>query len=289
MKFWKKKSKYIDIASGRKRYHLGTDPRSVEPSFTEAESRFAILGDIHANLEALEAVLADIKEQGAAQIVCVGDVVGYAANPSECLEIIRDLDCPVVQGNHDSYAATGDSLKEFNLNALNAILWTREHLSDDEKQWLLGLPLELTLNSELGTLNAELVHSSLNEPEQWHYILKPEKAEPALQTQDPDIVFFGHTHVPALYSFNPETKEFKSKFPLSEGTHELAAGWKHLINSGSVGQPRDRDTRASYAIYDPKAGIIEIRRVEYDIKAAQQKIEAAGLPLRNAERLAKGR
>ena len=290
MKFWKKKRKTVELVP--------------EPVISDRPERIALFGDIHANLEALEAVLTDINEQGSVQIVCVGDIVGYAANPSECLKVIRDLNCPVVRGNHDSYAATDDSLKDFNMNALNAILWTRKHLSDEEKTWIKGLPMTVDLDwrSELKTQAlidettkhliqtsyCRLVHSSLLEPEAWHYILKPERALPALQTQEPELVFFGHTHVPAHYSFNPESNEFKSEFPLGEGTHKLEPGWKHLINPGSVGQPRDRDTRASYAIYNPEARTIEIRRVEYDISAVQQKIEDAELPLRNAERLAKG-
>ena len=288
---WSKKAKCIGLASGSVTSNNAT--------------RWAVLGDIHANLEALNAVLADIKSQGVSQFVCTGDIVGYGANPSECLKIIRDLHCPVVLGNHDSYAATDDSLKDFNLNAMNAILWTREHLSDVEKEWLRGLPMTVdmdqrtedrgqksgkkqTPNSQPQTPNCQLVHSTLLEPESWRYIMKPEKAEDALRGQEPDIVFFGHTHVPSIFSFNPKTDEFRSEFPAKEGLHQLEPGWKHLINPGSVGQPRDRDTRASYAIYDPVAGTIEIRRVEYDIAATQKKIEAANLPLRNAERLSRG-
>lgn len=288
--FKKRKSKYIELSS---------NPQNSEPRTGNLDhpDRIAIFGDLHANLEALDAVLADAKVQGVSRFICTGDVVGYGANPSECLNIIRKLDCPVVLGNHDSYAATDDSLKEFNLNAMNAILWTREHLSAEEKEWLRGLPMTVATGN-LGnsfrhpppaTCHSTLVHSSLLKSESWCYIMKPEKAEVALRAQEPELVFFGHTHVPSIYSYNPKTDEFAEKFPAQEGIHQLEPGWKHLINPGSVGQPRDRDPRASYAIYDPDAGTIEIRRIEYDIVSTQAKIEAAGLPLRNAERLAKGR
>jgi len=252
---------------------------------------FAICGDIHANLESLDAVFFDAKSKGVSQIICTGDIVGYGASPSRCLKLIRDLNCPTVLGNHDSYAATGDGLNEFNPNAMSAILWTREHLSDDEKAWLVNLPMQIDLSDKVvaGRQAARLVHSSLIDPEKWCYILKPENAEAALRVQESDIVFFGHTHVPSLFSFNSETKEFRSKSSVDAGVYELEPGWKHLVNPGSVGQPRDRDNRASYAIYDSQAGTIEIRRVEYDIATAQKKIKAAGLPLRNAERLSHGR
>ncbi len=297
MRFWKKKRKTVELAR--------------EPVISDCPERIALFGDIHANLEALEAVLADARAQGVSRFVCTGDIVGYAANPSECLKIVRDLNCPVVMGNHDFYAATDASLKDFTLNAMNAVLWTREQLSEEESAWIRGLPLQrecrisnveqrMKKDDELKPSSFDipcsmfcgshrLVHASLEEPMRWHYILKPEKALPALQVQKEEMVFFGHTHVPTLYSYNPETEEFKESFPLGEGTHELAAGWKHLINPGSVGQPRDRDTRASYAIFDSKTGTVEFRRVEYDFAVTQKKIEAADLPFRNSERLSLGR
>jgi predicted phosphodiesterase len=263
-----------------------------------------VLGDIHANLEALEAVLESINARGAARIICTGDVVGYGANPAECLAIIRDLNGPVVQGNHDFYAATRSSPDGFNVHARNSILWTRQQLSEEEKEWLHDLPMTVgpgdveleprnskleTDSLELRSLNCGLVHSSLPEPQSWRYIMKPESARNAVRVQEPDVVFFGHTHVPALFSFNPKTGAFRSEFPLKEGVYPLKKGWKHLVNPGSVGQPRDRDPRASYALYDPLAGMLEICRVEYDIAAARKKIIAAGLPLRNADRLSVGR
>jgi diadenosine tetraphosphatase ApaH/serine/threonine PP2A family protein phosphatase len=127
------------------------------------------------------------------------------------------------------------------------------------------------------------------EPAAWHYIMKPERAEAALRAQEPDVVFFGHTHVPSIYAYNPETGELFDKFPVGKGIHKLEPGWKYLINPGSVGQPRDRNPRASYAVYDALAGSIRIRRVKYDIAAAQRKIKSAGLPVLNAERLSQGR
>lgn len=305
MMFFRKKRKE-DIELPPAKAGSVTRLSAMDPSAKAGGTRIAVFGDVHSNLEALEAVLADIRAQGVQRIVCTGDIVGYAANPSECLKIIYDLNCPVVQGNHDFYAASDASLKDFSLHALNAMLWTRARLSQADREWLRNLPMtvdlgqvsgvgcqvsggEATLNSELQTLNCRLVHSSLLEPEKWHYVLKPEAAKPNLLIQEPEVVFFGHTHVPSLFSFHPATKEFKTEFPLGEGIHRLEPGWKYLINPGSAGQPRDHDPRASYAVFDPGARTVEIRRIPYNIAVAQKKIEAAGLPLRNADRLARGK
>lgn len=326
MKLFKKlKLKYAGrSADGKVREEVvREDPKTalIAPFDTRHSTlpdRIAVLGDIHANLEALSAVLADIKAQGVSRIVCTGDIVGYAANPSECIKVVCDLNCPVVQGNHDSYASGDDNLGDFNLNAMNAILWTRKHLGGEEKMWLRNLPMRVALKieddrpeeegpSELETtiiepspqgtgnevkadaLQVILVHSSMSDPKAWHYIMKPEKAKAELRVQEPDIVFFGHTHLPSVFSFNPQTEELVSKVPAETGVHHLETGIKHLINPGSVGQPRDHDVRASYAIYDPVSSTVEIRRVEYDISLVQKKIEAACLPWRNAERLEQGR
>ena len=309
MKFFKKKKTPSHTPSRLgKRFHFGirlnrknkkARTLNLQSLTFEPHAPCAVLGDIHANLEALETVLADIKEQGVSQHLCSGDVVGYASNPSECLKIIRELNCPVVMGNHDSYAATADNPGDINAYAMNAILWTRKRLSGKEKAWLGGLPMEVDLgqlssvensmSAAEKTLSCRLVHSSLVDPAAWHYISKPATAEVALRSQNSDIVFFGHTHLPSIFSLNPETNEFHSLFPAEEGVHPLRPGWRYLINPGSVGQPRDRDARASYELYDPEAGTIEIRRVGYDISATQKKIETTELPLRNAERLMAGK
>ena len=276
----------------------------------------AVFGDVHANLEALNAVLKDAKQQGVAQFACTGDLVGYGPNPSECLEIVKALDSPIVKGNHDEYSATDISLKDFTLHAMNALIWTRGQLSPEERVWLNSLPMQSevlttkeTENTEIGLAAKErreresksentnhvsivtphLVHSSVFEPERWRYIIKQEEAEKVLPVQKPDLVFFGHTHVPSAYAFHPDTGEFKSTVPSPEGTLELEPEWKWLVNPGSVGQPRDKDPRAAYLIFDPVARTIEQRRVEYDFKKTARKIVEAGLPERNAQRLYKGR
>jgi len=242
-------------------------------------AQIAVLGDIHANLEALEAVLADIRSQGVLKIACTGDIVGYGADPFRCVEIIRDLNCPVVQGNHDLFAANEASLDEFNDSARHAMGWTRKQLSSEAKQWLLDLPLEF---NESGL---KFVHSSCHEPEEWHYVLKASQAESSFAVQEFSISFFGHTHVPVAF--------FKEGDQPAQGSVykkvKLDPSKKWMINPGSVGQPRDRDPRASYAIYDPSKALVFVRRVEYDIVTAQRKIKNAGRPLRNADRLMLGK
>jgi predicted phosphodiesterase len=266
--------------------------------------RVAIFGDVHANLEALTAVLRDAEQQGVEQFACTGDLVGYGPDPSECLEIIKQLGCPVVKGNHDDLAATEGSLKDFTLHAMNALLWTREHLSAEERAWLNALPMEWgegissreqetakddgkETSSFCGSMH--LVHSSVFEPEVWRYIITPEEAEKVLPLQKPGLVFFGHTHMPSVYAFHPDTGKFRSTMPSPEGVLELEPEWKWLVNPGSVGQPRDLDPRAAYLIFDPDACTIEQRRVEYDYRKTAKKIVDAGLPERNAQRLYKGR
>ncbi len=269
------------------------------------DDRIAVFGDVHANLEALKAVLADAKKAGVSGFICTGDLVGYGANPSECLEVVKALGCPVVKGNHDEYSATEMSLKDFSLHAMNALIWTREHLSADERRWLNQLPMQIDLatkdtetenrascsvsSGEAGGVYFHLVHSSACEPEKWRYIIKPEDAEKVLPRQQPELAFFGHTHLPSWFAFNPDSDEFKSAVPVAENRLQLERGWKWLVNPGSIGQPRDGDPRAAYAVFDPNARTVEWRRVEYDVTKTVKKILKAGLPERNAQRLYKGR
>jgi predicted phosphodiesterase len=253
--------------------------------------RIAVFSDIHSNLEALRSVFEDAEKQGVTRFLCAGDIVGYGADPAACLDLIREKNCPVVQGNHDLYMDPAARLGEFNSDAKNAIVWTRENLSEADKRWLLDLPIKVDFTETLESRQVEvgMVHSSLYEPEEWHYLISLEKASKSLHVQTQDVVFFGHTHVPSLFSMNPENGEIESCFPMEEGVNFLKEGWRHLITAGSIGQPRDGNPRAAYAIYDPEASTIELRRVSYRISATQKKIKAAGLPERNSERLTVGR
>ncbi len=239
--------------------------------------RFAILSDIHANLEALEAVLADAEAQACTHFVCLGDVVGYNANPSECVKIIQDLECPVVKGNHDEQASMAASTEGFNELAEEAIGWTRDHLSADDKAWLADLRLTRQVR------DFTIVHATLDTPAQWGYVFKDLDAIASFTYQHTSLCFFGHTHWPTAFVRDDNVR----RIPV--GQIVLSPGKKYLINGGSVGQPRDRDWRAAYSILHTDRQVVEQRRVKYDLETAQKKIRDAGLPDRLADRLAIGR
>jgi len=239
--------------------------------------RYGIFGDVHANLEALEAVLDDMQSQRVTNLVCLGDVVGYGANPKECLQIVRQLQCPVVKGNHDEETCESRHLRDFNRSAAHAILWTRDQLSDEEKNYLRNLRYTMPVD------NFTIVHSSLDSPSAWGYIFSEMDAAASFTYQTTQICFFGHTHVPHIFMRDSGLRGgFYSKIKIQPRR-------KYMINAGGVGQPRDGDWRAAYAIYDTNEDTVTLRRVEYDIITAQKKIIDAGLPPRLAERLAVGR
>ena len=238
--------------------------------------RFAVFGDIHANLEALQAVLADARDYGCTHHVCIGDVVGYNANPRECLEIIRDLGCPVVKGNHDEQAHCTESKEIFNPLADEAIRWTRAQLGDDHKRWLAELRLVRQVR------DFTVVHATLDMPQQWGYVFNQLDAAASFSYQYTNLCFYGHTHAPRAYVRDETVRAV----PLD--VLQIEPGKKYFVNVGSVGQPRDGDWHASDCIYHADKNLVELRRIEYDINTAQDKVVAAGLPQRLADRLALG-
>lgn len=240
--------------------------------------KYAILGDVHANLEALKAVLRDAEEQGVTHYACTGDVVGYNADPKACLQLIRSLNCKMVQGNHDYYAACNESMELFTPMAQKSIRWTRKQLSPFERKYLRHMPLIIDIE------NFTIVHSSLSNPHRWNYIFKRKAADANFRNQFNQVCFFGHTHVPLAF--------VKGSSSIEKGFYEtlkVRPGFQYLVNVGSVGQPRDRDPKLAYVIYDLDEQVITMRRVDYEIEETQRKIRAAGLPFRNALRLANGR
>ncbi|NOY82247.1 MAG: metallophosphoesterase family protein [Kiritimatiellaeota bacterium] len=241
--------------------------------------KYAILGDIHANFEALDAVLAECERLKVDKFLCIGDIVGYNADPGRCVETVQELDVEVViKGNHDEQASVDTELIGFNPQAAMAIEWTRNQLSEEQRLWLASLPLRKTLDARV-----TLVHATLDVPERWGYIFDKFTAAACMNYQFTALCFFGHTHVPLAFS----------KFgDVSGGRYDelkIEPGHKYLINVGSVGQPRDGDPRAAFVMYDPDDRMVRLHRVEYDIQACQEKIREAGLPERLAQRLAAGR
>lgn len=239
--------------------------------------KFAIIADIHANLEALQVVLADSKEQKCTHYACVGDVVGYGANPKECLDIVRSMGMPTVKGNHDEYCSIDGELEGFNPHAAEAVTWTRKQLTDDDRQWLRDLKYFRMVTS------FSMVHATLDGPQRWGYVFDKLAAAASFTYQNTAVCFFGHTHVPVAFIRDTVVKGGTySKFKVDPGR-------KYFVNVGSVGQPRDNNPKAAYVVYDMNEGTIELRRLDYDIATAQKKILDAGLPPRLAERLAFGR
>jgi predicted phosphodiesterase len=239
--------------------------------------KYAIIADIHGNLDAFQVVLDDIKAQNATHIVCLGDVVGYNAQPKECLQIVRDMNIPCVKGNHDEYCSSEDALEGFNPHAADAVHWTRNQLDAEEKQWLRDLKYTRM------AANFTMVHATLDAPQRWGYVFDKLAAAASFPYQNTQMCFFGHTHVPVAFMRDSVVRGGTySKF-------KIDASKKYFINVGAVGQPRDNNPKSAYVLYDMDAGTIELRRLDYDIAAAQKKIIDAGLPERLAERLAYGR
>ena len=239
--------------------------------------KFAIIADIHANLDAFQVVLEDCKKQQVTHYACLGDVVGYNANPKECLDIVRAMNMPCVKGNHDEYCSTEEHLEGFNPAAAEAVNWTRKQLTEEDRQWLRELKYTRMVT------NFTIVHATLDGPQRWGYVFDKLAAAASFTYQNTSVCFFGHTHVPVAFMKDSMVRGGTySKFNLEPGK-------KYFVNVGAVGQPRDNNPKAAYVLYDTNEATIELRRLDYDIAAAQKKILAAGLPERLAERLAYGR
>lgn len=241
--------------------------------------RYAIFSDVHGNYEALEAFLKHSREQGAEEYLCCGDIVGYGADPVACLDRVSEL-CPgrVVLGNHDQAVATGDASR-MNPHALRAALWTSARLSPPRREWLDVLPLRIEVEPD-----SLLVHASPERPERWDYLFGLQEARSIAGSLDRRTCFLGHTHVPFVFELAPEGAVIRMT---SQHVH-LRRDCRYLINVGSVGQPRDRDPRGGYVLYDTRREVLERFRFSYDIKSAQRKIAEAELPDFLALRLAGG-
>jgi diadenosine tetraphosphatase ApaH/serine/threonine PP2A family protein phosphatase len=237
----------------------------------------AFLSDIHANQEALEAVLAELDARRPGRILCLGDVVGYGASPNECLEAIRSRCDVVLLGNHDAAASGGPEAARFNIYARAAAEWTAKALTRENREYLRKLPLT---SSEKGCF---CVHASPATPRDWEYLLDRFDAEPQFTYFTEPVCFIGHTHQPAIFMADPGGTR-----SLPPATLRLDPVRRYIVNVGSVGQPRDKDPRACFVLWNDGAGELEYVRVPYDVAGAQAKIRAARLPDVLAARLATG-
>lgn len=243
--------------------------------------RTAIISDIHANLEALSAVLFDIESLNIDEIICLGDIIGYGPNPNECISLIHKK-CPIIlMGNHDAAVLDSLSTQNFNINAKFAIEWTDKQLTDESRKILEALPM-----SKIDG-NKTYVHATPYEPRMWYYITSAEEAAFNFQFFDTTFCFVGHTHIPVIISLDNLKNIHVSQdeyldFSKSDDTH-------YLINVGSVGQPRDRNPNSCYGIIDTEASFFSLRRVEYDVKKCQEKMKKHKLPEFLISRLAEGK
>ncbi len=240
--------------------------------------RFALLADIHGNLEALRAVLGEIDRAAPDGVFCLGDVVGYGANPKECLAEIRRRNIEIIAGNHDFAVAGKTGLDYFNAEAQESVLWTRSKLDAGELGFLGSLPLVQRHEHFVG------VHGTFTAPESFDYVLTPLDAHLSVGRVDKPWGFIAHSHIPVSFLF--DKGEIRAT---GEETISIRPGTSVLVNVGSVGQPRDLDPRSAFALLNAESQTVEIRRVEYDVPTAARKIIAAGLPGMNAYRLYLGR
>ena len=243
--------------------------------------KIAILGDVHANLEALTAVLADLDAQSPDHVYCIGDVVGYGANPRECVAIVRERGWPVVLGNWEEVDAgvDGKGPDDFNPKARASVYWTRGALPKKDRDFVGSLPVEVV------TDGLQFVHGSPAGKKTQAYVMPnaSEDAEAAFAGAAAEIVFHGHTHVQIVFA-----RENLISYS-TDDTFEVPADTPVLANTGAVGQPRDGDSRARYCLFDTDTRLIEWRRCEYDIEKAAASILEAGLPEVLAERLRMGK
>ena len=221
--------------------------------------KYAIISDIHSNLEALTKALEIIDERKVDEIVCLGDVVGYGANPNECTEIVTKRCSLTVMGNHDAAALDPSLATDFNVIARKAIVWTAKNLEEKNRTYLSTLPLLQKRDS------IQFVHSSPTSPEAWDYVIDNGDATMALEHCKEKICFIGHTHVPGIFNIRGRAKAVSSEE-------------QFLVNVGSIGQPRDGNPMLAFGIFDSASWEYELIRSEYNIQGAADKIFAAGLP-----------
>ena len=240
--------------------------------------RILVISDIHSNLTALESVISANAVVDA--VWCLGDLVGYGPDPNECVERVKRLPhLTCLLGNHDAAVADSIPLEKFNPDAAAAIHWTKSVLTADNLAFLKSLPEKESMGA------FTLVHGSLQNPV-WEYVLDAYSASQSFSQLETQVALVGHTHLPLMFAEDPASKQVKRGLVRAGAQLKLSA--RMILNPGSVGQPRDHDPRASFAILDPDKMTWRIKRVEYDIPSVQERIRKAGLPEKHALRLAEG-
>jgi len=236
----------------------------------------AVVSDIHSNWEAITRACEEIEKRKVDEIICLGDVVGYGANPSEVLALVRKISSEIIMGNHDQAIEDVKLREEFTDWAREAIEWTAGVLNPEEKKQIRGFP-PIVIDRKR---NVTWTHGTPYHPEEFHYLFSEPEAYKSFLALETHFCFFGHTHIPSLFS-----KKSKEARYLTVGTYQLAKDEFYLINPGSVGQPRDRNPKLGFALFDFDQLTLEIIRLDYDNKKAAEKIRKAGLPTYLADRL----
>lgn len=238
--------------------------------------RYAIITDIHGNLEAFDRVYADIKRSKIDKIICLGDIIGYGPDPEKVVEFFVKKKIPCVRGNHEIAVSDDYELNNFNKYAYDSIILTRKLISEKSKAWIKKLPKNLIIAEML------FVHGCPeDDPDTYIVQLSEKEMKKVFKSMKQKICFVGHTHISLLYSYRDRILAEK----MGKGEVMLEKGKKYIINVGSVGQPRDGNNNAKYAIFDDKKNSVEIRYVAYDIEKTAEKIIRSGFPRFNAERL----
>ena len=246
--------------------------------------RYLVLTDIHANLEALDACVADARARGFDRTLVLGDLIGYGADPNAVIDRVQELEpAAIVRGNHDKVASGIEQADGFNSVAKSAAHWTLDTLTPAHRTWLVDLPIGPTIVDDL----IEICHGSPFDEDA--YIFDELDAARALKVSRRPLCLFGHTHYPVTFVLSGDALDSIGPSATAEAQLRLLGGSKYLVNPGSVGQPRDGDPRAAYAIVDEERTRVELYRLRYAIDAAQAKVVKAGLPDVLAQRLGLGR
>ncbi len=239
--------------------------------------KLGIFSDIHGNLSAAKAVLKDLEKQNCDKIICLGDLVGYGPYPNECIDLVKKEADVILAGNHDHAAIGYTNVMSFNVYARSSAEWTLKRLSDENREFLESLPLTHSENDVF------FVHASPVKPKEWNYVLTEHKAERAFECFQEKICFIGHSHVPVVFFKNENDIAVELK-----ETEFFANDHRYIINVGSVGQPRDRNSCACYATFDLENKFFKLFRIEYDIESTQKAMLDFDLPVFLVKRLQYG-
>lgn len=238
--------------------------------------RLAVISDIHANREALDAVMVSIEEKSPDRIICLGDLVNYGVDFEYCIDLVKKNADVCLMGNHDSTVINRDPLRWMNREAQRSAQWTMAGLSDDRRQYLESLPIRHSSGEIM------FVHSTPGAPERWHYVTNWFDAATQFDNFQQRLCVVGHSHTPGVYSSKREGNLYR------EGILSAEPDSKYIVNVGSVGQPRDRNPRACYVVIDEEAETIEFVRISYDVETASEKIASTGVSAFNARRILAG-